>query len=287
LLKIEISSKTMEKGKKTEEFNQALSVNEDHSKRLRLQGHIDSITGKFTSIGKTWYEIGEELFLIREEKDFTGTFDSFVKATWDKTRDWAYKLIDAYEAVKQLPAGVEHGIQNPRQALALASAPIDKRAAIMENVNKSGKKVTNTSIKKEIDKQKAVDAVVDELDGLGNKIPKDILDEWNRAKEESKQSREDINRVKRWFKTGTEEGARDPIFRAVAQSNAKLFTDVLRQIALVDPYAVCPTCKGTTKHDGKKCKQCKGTGFISKFEFETVNSGNKKAAKKPAAKKEK
>lgn len=261
----------MEKGKKTESFNNALAVQDNHDKVVRLQAHIDNITGKFASIGKTWYEIGEELHAIREEKDFSGTFESFVKATWDKTRDWAYKLIDAFEAVKTLPVGVDHGIQNPRQALALASAPIEKRAAVMERINKSGKKVTSTSIKNEIDKGKAVDAVVDELDALGKKIPKDILDEWNRAREESKQSREDVNRVKRWFKNGTEEGSRDPIFRAVVQSNSKLFVDILRQVALVEPYAVCSTCKGTMKHDGKKCKQCKGTGFVSKFEYDTAN----------------
>jgi hypothetical protein len=277
----------MEKPAKIQELNKNLEIASDHEKRKRLQTHVEAIATSANVVAEHWYSIGEHLHQIKEEKDFSGTFENFVEATFGKSRGWAYKLIDAYEGRKGLPAHVEHEIQNPRQAMALAAAPFEKRAGIIEGIVKSGEKVDNKTIKKAIAKEKTVDADVDELDSLGKKIPKDILDEWNRAKEESKQSREDINRVRRWFKDGTEEGKRDPIFRAVVQSNAKLFTDIHRQIALVDPYAVCPTCKGTTKHEGKKCKQCKGTGFISKFEYETANSANKKAAKKPAAKKEK
>jgi len=274
----------MQKPKKTEELNLNLEANKQESVALRLQKRVDTITVYLNTIGENWNKIGEELLAIRDEGDYAGSFESFVKTTFGKTRDWAYKFIEGFEAKKSLPAHVEHEIQNPRQALALATAPLEKRTAVVEAVKASGKKMTAKVIEQEIKNQKIIDADVEEPDELGTKIPKDILPEWMRAKAEAKENRGLINTVARWFSNGLGDGEgkkRDPIFRAVTMSNQKIFSDIKRQIGMVDPHAVCPTCKGTTKKDGKKCGHCKGTGFISKFEFDNIE---KKAASKKETK---
>jgi hypothetical protein len=278
----------MKKPAKTEELALNIEVQKQAGVATRLQGHVDKITSLSLTAADNLLAIGGELLAIREEADFSGTFESFVKVTFGKTRDWAYKMIESYETKKALPASVEHEIQNPRQALALAAAPFEKRAAVVQGVKDSGKKMTAKMITKEIEKQRAIDADVEELDDLGTKIPKDIFPEWDRARNEAKWARGQVNGVAKWFKDGLgeEEGAkRDPIFRAVTMSNQKLFADIKRQIAMVDPYAVCPTCKGTTKKDGKKCNHCKGTGFISKFEYENAQKKKEPKAKKTTAKK--
>jgi hypothetical protein len=271
----------MEKPKKIEEMNRNIEVKKTAAVAGRLSTHVEKITGYLATIGENWNKLGAELKAVKEEGDFGGTFEEWVKETFDRTRSWAYQFIESFEARAALPDNVKHEIQNPRQALALASAPIEKRTKIIEAVRDSGKPVTAKAIKQEIAKQEAVDADVDELDELGKKIPKEILSEWNRAKDEAKENRGLVNQVARWFTAGLGDGGkRDPIFRAVTMSNAKLFSDIKRQIGMVDPYAVCPTCKGSTKVDGKKCPHCMGTGFLSKFEFDNAGKDSKKTAKK-------
>ena len=276
----------MKKGSKTEQTNRNISVAKQEGIAGRLAGHVDKITGYLNDIGEKWNLLGAELKLIRDEGDFAGTFEEFIKETFNKTRGWAYQFIQGYEAKLSLPESVQHEVQNPRQALALAMAPVEKRAKVMETVKESGKKVTAKEIEKEVKKQEVKDADVVELDELGNKIPAEILPEWNRAKEEAKWARGSINEIARWFRDGLGDGGkRDPIFRAVTLSNKKLFDDIKRQIAMVNPYCVCPTCKGSAKVDGKKCPHCKGTGFISKFEYEHVDTKakpKKKDNEKPA-----
>jgi hypothetical protein len=276
----------MKKGKNTEALAITLEANKAVSVAGRLQTHVDNITGLLTMIAENWLKLGEELLQIRNEGDFAGTFEEFVKDTFNKTRGWAYQFIQGYEARLSLPESEHHVIQNPRQALALAAAPLEKRAKIIAEVKDSGKPVTAKAITEETAKQKAQDAPVFELDDLGNKIPPEILPEWNRAKDEVREARSRISAVSLWFRDGLGDGKtkkRDPIFRAVAASNAKLFTDIKRQIAMVDPYAVCPTCKGSTRVDDKKCKHCIGTGFISKFEYEHAGQDAKKT-KEPKVK---
>ena len=269
----------MEKGKKTEALNKNIQGVKQEGIVTRLQGHVDNITGYLSTIGEKWLKLGEELKAIRDEGDYGGTFEEFVKETFGKTRGWAYQFIQGFEARASLPEDVRHVIHNPRQALALAAAPLEKRVAIISGVKDSGKEVTAKVIREESAKQKAVDAVVVELDELGKKIPTEILPEWNRAKDEAKVARDSINGVWRWFRDGLGDGEgkkRDPIFRAVTLSNKKLFDDTKRQISMVDPYSVCPTCKGATKVDSKKCGHCQGVGFISKFEYEHISKAGKK-----------
>ena len=272
----------MKKGKKTEQTNQNIAVVKQGGIAGRLATHVDTITGYLNDIGEKWNLLGAELKLIRDEGDFAGTFEEFIKETFNKTRGWAYQFIQGYEAKLSLPESVQHEVQNPRQALALAMAPVEKRAKVMETVKESGKKVTAKEIEKEVKKQEVKEAEVAEVDELGKKIPNEIIPEWNRAKEEAKWARGSVNEIARWFRDGLGDGEgkkRDPIFRAVTLSNKKLFDDIKRQIAMVDPYCVCPTCKGSSKVDGKKCPHCKGTGFISKFEHEHVDT---KRESKPA-----
>lgn len=272
----------MDKGKKTEALNANVAAVKQEGIATRLSGHVDTITGYLTTIGEHWLKLGEELKLIRDEGDFAGTFEGFIKETFGKTRGWAYQFIQGFEARASLPEHVQHEIQNPRQALALAAIPAAKREKVVQGVRESGNGTTAKAIKEEAVKQKAVQADVIELDELGEKIPAEILPEWNRAKEEAKTARGSINEVARWFRDGLDDGEgkkRDPIFRAVTLSNKKLFDDIKRQIAMVEPYCVCPTCKGTTKHEDKKCNHCKGTGFISKFEFEHIEKNKGKKGK--------
>ena len=287
----------MKKGKKTEALNEnieAIAVMKQTGVATRLQLHIDNIVGMFNSAAERLIEVGSELKAIRDEceGDYAGTFEGLVKEVFGKTRGWAYQYIDAYEARLSLPESVQHEIQNPRQALALVSIPAAKREKVIQGVVNSGDKVTSTAIKAEAARQdkaeKAVEVEHFELDELGNKIPHEILPEWNRAKEEVEEARSCLSAVSIWFRDGLGDGKnkkRDPIFRAVTLSNKKLFDDIKRQIAMVEPYVVCPTCVGTTHVKSKPCPHCKGTGFISKFEYEHVDSNaksKKKDEEKPA-----
>ena len=276
----------MKKGQKTETTNQNIAIARQEGIATRLQTHVDNIQSYANGMAENLFKIGDELILIQEEADFAGTFEEFIKAAFDRKRDWAYKLMESSKARKSLPESVSHEIQNPRQALALAEVPKEKREKVVAAIKESGKVMTGAAITAEAKKQdEAVNTeIVIEYDELNIQIPNEILPEWNRAKEEAKWARGVANELARWFSNGLgdKDKKRDPIFRAVLNSNAKLFTDIKRQIAMVDPYAVCPTCKGSLKVDGKKCKHCQGAGFISKFEYE--HAGEDKKEKAPANK---
>lgn len=172
---------------------------------------------------------------------------------------------------------VSFSAANERHARALSKVPESKRAEVVAAASKLGK-VTTHSLEAAAKKMGVLEAELGVLDKIGKEIPAAILSEWNRAWVEAREARRAIDHVAQWFSHGLEEREgkkRDPIFRAVTLSNQKLFTDIKRQIAMVEPYAVCPSCRGATNTDGALCRQCKGTGFISKFEFDTVERNKK------------
>lgn len=268
----------MKKPAKIEAMNAAIEARDNEQDAVRLQQHVERISKNFALMGDHLFEVGKELKAIQDEKDFTGTFESFVKTVWGKTRDWAYKLIEAYETRLALPEADRDVIKNPQQALALAAAPEDRRSEVVREVSKSPGKVTSKKISEAV-KSQAVDAEVTELDEIGFEIPKKILGEWNRAKTEASDAATKIKSVRSWFKTGTNEASRDPIFHAVIRNNHKPLSDILAQIDLVTPYAVCTTCDG----ENRKCKHCKGTGFLSKYQYERVDVKTRAAREKKGA----
>lgn len=287
----------MKKGTKTEAANENIQAVKQEGVATRLRAHVDNITHYIVNIDghlfeaqRDWAKVGDELIAVQEEGDFAGTFEGFVKDTFGKTRDWAYKLMESSKALASLPPHIEQEIQNPRQALALSNIAPAKREKVVAGIKSSGEKMTGAALKKEAARQDKLNETVIEYDELSVQIPPEIFPEYLRAKEEATWARGLLNEISRWFRNGLgdkDKGIkRDPIFRAVAMSNERLFADIKRQVAMVDPYCVCPTCKGSTKVDGKKCQHCLGTGFLSKFEHEHAgDSEKKKDAKAPKASK--
>lgn len=99
-------------------------------------------------------ECGIALASIRDKKlyrrDFR-TFDAYCQDRWGWQRMHAHRLIEAAKVVEDLPQNVSRGIQNERQARALAKVPKEQRVEVIKAVTESGpitsERITETARK--------------------------------------------------------------------------------------------------------------------------------------------
>lgn len=216
------------------------------------------------------FAIGEELVAIQAEGDYPDkTFGAYMKRRWERSRDWGYKLIEAFQIKAGLPKNVFDRIQNVHQTKALKAAEPEDRPAIIEAVAASGS-VTAAAITEEIDKkkekaakpkkEKPSEAEFKEVvtDANGEEIPESLLPEWKRAASEAKEHMRLITKVKSWIVKGFGDSP-DNIFAECDYSMVSDLTLKYRQIKTVLPFVLCPSCRG------KKCKDCKKRGWVSEF----------------------
>lgn len=86
--------------------------------------------------------VGAALIEIRDEKLWRGcanSFEEYCKAKWGWGRSRAEQLITAAKVVQQLPADVTTGNITERQARELAKIDPEKRAEVLNTVERNGK----------------------------------------------------------------------------------------------------------------------------------------------------
>ena len=126
------------------------------SERDQLKNAEDGIAQNLGAIEYAFFDIGEALTNIRDNKlyrDEYGTFEAYIKQRWQWTRDMGYKLMYAYETRKALPESERNLLQNIRQARALMAAPVAERAEILRDLHSKEAKVTGKSISLEIERR--------------------------------------------------------------------------------------------------------------------------------------
>lgn len=224
------------------------------------------------------FKIGEALREIRDNKwyevDGHDSFEGFCKTEYNLARQRAYQLMDNAKTRNELPVASQKLLTSPSQADALKSVPPKDRPAVIEAAASHGK-ITAASLKTEAeklapkpaDKPKEPEAVKD-CDGVI--IPKDVLQDWNRAETTGKHLRKLAQEVTLTIKHGRDDN--DPVFTdgQIAEAEARTLFNTLSHML---PHGLCPKCKGIKR---KTCNLCKGRGFIDKALFETPGIVSKK-----------
>lgn len=109
------------------------------------------------------------------------------------------------------------------------------------------------------------------MDHFGRTIPERLRPTWNRREEiEALKSR--ISEVRVALRKARDAG--DPVYTGVPQDVLTWLDNSYSELDNCKPYAVCPWCG-----DGKpSCKMCRGSGFVSQFQFDTFATAEMKAA---------
>ncbi|HZK76340.1 MAG TPA: hypothetical protein VFD13_05470 [Candidatus Kapabacteria bacterium] len=126
------------------------------SERAQLKNAEDEIAQNLGAIEYAFFNIGEALTNISENRLYRGeygTFEEYIKQRWRWTRSMGYHLMHGYETRKGLPESERNLLQNIRQALALGKAPMGERADILRHLHSNGAKVTAKTISLEIEKR--------------------------------------------------------------------------------------------------------------------------------------
>lgn len=225
---------------------------------------------------QTFIEVGRALQRIRDGRLYRAghaTFEAYCETKWGWSRQRAYQLIGATEAVASLPAKSQSQVSSERAARELATLEPANRAGVVERAATTGP-VTAASIR-----QAAAPEVLD-VDATGLVIPQGILADWRRA-ETFRENLADLKRVRLAVKRMLE--SEDVCGAEVTNTTLASLKSCESDLDRVLPHAVCPTCQGRQRNS---CRLCKGRGFISEFMWNTVVSAEAKELRaKQAAKK--
>lgn len=148
------------------------------------------------------------------------------------------------------------------QSRELAKAPKGTRAKVLKDVAKKGP-VTAKAIAKQI-AEPPKEAEFEELDLAGVPIPKNILAEFQKSREETAEVLHYLSEVRSWLK-------KELPFQVEISSSA--LEDVNSAYSAVKQGRgdyVCPVCAG------KKCKVCRSRGFVSKAFYKNSIPDEKK-----------
>lgn len=217
------------------------------------------------------FRVGAELKRIRDEhlyREDYKSFEEFCETEYNWQRDNAYKLINASETKKSLPANVEIFIQNPAQANALAAVPPSQREAVIADVAKQGEvtaaAITEAAKKLAAEKNPPKEPFVwRDHTNAARVIPDDIAADWCRAEQTGKDLRALVSEAKCAVQKGLKE--QDIIFCELHNTDIAPMEQAAYSLKQIMPYALCTTCHGKNR---KKCTLCKGRGFISQFRFD-------------------
>lgn len=217
-------------------------------------------------------QCGLALARIRDGKLYQAkyeTFEGYCHDKWGWGRQRAYQMIEAAEVASELTQNVNHGLQNERQARALASVPKEHREKVLDHASTNGK-ATAKDIK---ESAKSILPKVVELDKEGREIPISILPDWQRSIEASSSLVSMVQKVCDTLRNGVKEN--DKIFRefsnsVVTQAEALRYTIK----AHLPAYAVCYHCHGIHP---EKCDTCSQRGFVSKYFWDSPGAKQAKA----------
>lgn len=226
---------------------------------------------------RTWWNdrlmIGEALREIRDGrlyKDEYPNFEDFCVDEFGLKHTQAYRLIDAANLVKSVKtlSPIGERIVNEGQARALATVPETERVEVLMETVKTGKvtakritEVAATVVKKIIGK-KAAPEVKDEI---GRIVPEELIGEWERSVELSKELKRHAQAIVEIMRNGIEKN--DPLFREYSNSIISQAEGLRYSVtAQLRAYAVCHNCQGRLP---SRCQTCHGRGFYSKYYFDS------------------
>jgi hypothetical protein len=253
----------------------------------------DALRKQFDA-GLALIEINEKKYY---EKDF-GTFEEFVRTTYNMARSTAYQMMSAAQVVALLPETAAKHITSESQALALESIPEKERPKVVQQIVKSGENITAKKVKEYSQMSVATDTKETEktgksngeparknekppveLDKEGTPIPDDALPFWHRS-QEIQDILTQITRLKSIVQKGKENG--DPMFSKVSNAVIDSFASCYSHLQEALPYAVCTTCMGSFSVQPKGCSFCGNKGMISKHQWNTQSREEIKEMRKKA-----
>jgi hypothetical protein len=222
-------------------------------------------------------------------------FEDFCQSRWGWSRQNAVKLIGAAAVIDQLPEKAAALVKTVNAGHALSKVPAKLRQAVVEEISKSGKKVSASEIKKSTPpvpppQQKkggkhsikpASKTPAKKLhfkcDETRIKIPDNILPLWDRSYE-PQQLLTFISSVRGALRTAQDK--KDLLYAEVNFSSALAALDqAYADLKTAKPFAVCPTCQGELP---EKCTACKGRGFVSEFYWEKCVTKEQKEMREKA-----
>lgn len=277
-------------------MNESLTTTEE-SRLNELQGIVTRGLATFVDVGNALLEIRDS----RLYRASHGTFEAYCENQFQLSYRRAAQLITAAEVVNDLAtenmkhvsgsfsedrnmkhvSGSTPEIKNERQALALASVPKTKRAAVLKKAAESGERDENDqpklTAKSIAQAAEVVDAEFESIpilrpdasapsqvkDRVGQIIPNDrILTAFNRAKEVKDMMRS-ISDVRSKIERAIDRPEKDPLFYPLNFN--KFRADCLnayRELKQCQPHAVCPYCAG----DG--CRVCAQQGWVNQLTYD-------------------
>ena len=224
-----------------------------------LKRNIVTIKRGMEEIDTKTVEVGVALLEIQDRKlyRFSGlTFAEFVDKEFNRSREWAYKIIKGQKALLSLPEGKRDSVKSQRAKETLADIPEGKRESAVDT---AGDNPTSGQLKRSVKPTE-----VHELDQTGNVIPPEILNDWNRALK-CKTLVDSISNVKCSLEKATAD--EDVIIAEIPNLVLAALKNVYKDLGRIIPYTVCTSCRGLQRG---KCGLCKGRGFISKFLYDNA-----------------
>lgn len=221
-------------------------------------------------------ECGVALARIKSGKLYQSkfkTFELYCQERWGFTRQRAYQLISATEAVKKLnDKNVNHGLQNNAGVNGNSSTPPPTPA---------NERQARAMTKEEDEPEKPIEKkepplVVDKTD---YPMPREIMEDWKKADKIGHEVLNMASKLKCMIEKARED--KDLSWMEISQSATTHAINLYTSLRQLVPHAVCPSCYG---HQREGCVLCRKRGFISKFMYESAIPQEMKDLRKKAKK---
>ena len=226
----------------------------------------------FIRVGTALAEI-RDLKLYREKY---GTFQEYVEQRLGWTRQRAYQVMEAAQAVKALPPKMSTMVDTERAAREVVKIEPEHRAEVVAEAAKDGP-VTAASVQQAAAKlAEPVEAEIvlcDETE-LARTVPAEIADTWQRATSTAADILHKLRDALHTIDDGLK--AEDIIFADTTNGELSPLKAVIGHVNLhVKPHAVCAICHGLKAR--KSCKLCNGRGYIGRHLWQTCVDADTKA----------
>lgn len=228
-----------------------------------------AITQELESTQQSLGKMGLAFKEIRDARQYRfkyGTWEEYCKKRWDISHQHADNLIKGAVAIQGLPKNLTTLVVKPRQQLAIANVPPEKRAGVLTKLKESKQPITAKSIKAAAAEKPDII-----LDRTGCPVTPKAMPFWNR-REEAQALLTRVSGIKSAVKHAQDN--KDLLFVEVNFSSTLAFIDnVYGGIKRAMPYAVCPSCQGKLV---ERCIDCGGRGVVSELLYGRLDNELKK-----------
>lgn len=211
--------------------------------------------------------VGFALSEIRDKRLYRQSFQTFelyCQQRWGYSRTRAYEYIEGVKTLKSLPSEMSGIPDKLGQLTALAKVPEEQRAQVLKATAEKGN-VTAKAITEAAKEIKGKGAAPEVKDEIGRIIPEELITEWNRSMELTKELKRHAQAIVEIMRNGIEKN--DPLFREYSNSIISQAEGLRYSVtAQLRAYAVCHNCQGRLP---SRCQTCHGRGFYSKYYFDS------------------